>query len=122
MMKSLKFPIFLLLSALIISCSSGSYEKLPDGVVVSLTSSDDSAPQLVRVQVVTEDIFRVSATPESNLPNRNSLVVVPQQKETTPFTVTETGKTIEIAAEINKINALFNKSSRKRQRTKTKKG
>jgi len=98
-MKSLKFLIFLLLSALIISCSSGSYEKLPDGVIASLTSSDDSAPQLVRVQVVTEDIFRVRATPEATLPNRNSLVVVPQQTEKTPFTVTETGKTIEIATD-----------------------
>ncbi|MCK4749399.1 MAG: DUF4968 domain-containing protein, partial [Bacteroidales bacterium] len=45
----------------------------------------------------------VSATPESDFPHRKSLIIVPQGKEETPFTVTEANGSVVISTE--KISA-----------------
>ena len=65
----------------------------------------DGAARRVRVQVLGEELFRVSATPEPRFRDRESLVVVPQSGKT-PFTVTEKDGRICIAtaaltAEVN---------------------
>ena len=62
----------LLIVLLAAGCSRGGHE-----IVVQVESPDDG-PQIVRLQVLGEEIIRVSATPARRLNDRTSLVVVPQ--------------------------------------------
>jgi hypothetical protein len=49
-------------------------EKRPDGVIVSLDGGNATAPLKVRVQICSENIFRVLATPEADFSARPSLI------------------------------------------------
>ncbi|MBN2597854.1 MAG: DUF5110 domain-containing protein [Marinifilaceae bacterium] len=62
------------------SCSQPKYEKLENGVVVSLNKKEKTDAALVKLEVVTDEIIRVSSTPEKSFPTRESLVVLPQPK------------------------------------------
>ncbi|MCK4750730.1 MAG: DUF4968 domain-containing protein, partial [Bacteroidales bacterium] len=102
---------FLILCSITLSCCTGSYKETDQGIIVTLPSSKASAPHQVKIEVITEDIFRVSATPEDSFPGRNSLIIVPGQSFDVPYTVTETDKAVEIATEsIKAIVSLKNGS------------
>ena len=91
--------LFLVLISLCLACESGNYMETENGVIVSLSSPDASDPNLVKIEVINGYIFRVSATPESDFPHRKSLIIVPQGKEETPFTVTEANGSVVISTE-----------------------
>ena len=68
-----RFLIVLLFSmAAIVGCSSNSYEKIENGIIVKLDSSQ------IRLQVISADIIRVSATVEKTFPGDTSLMVIPR--------------------------------------------
>ena len=69
---------------------------MPDGVIITTAQKDKSAPRLVRLQVMDEGIIRVSATPESDFPGRNSLILVEQKEGAVPFDLTETDEGVEL--------------------------
>ncbi len=100
-MKFRTLSLFFLLPLIIHTCSPGvsTYEETPDGIIVSLASTGDSGPKLIRVQVITGDIFRIRATPDTAFPRRESLAVLPLEMNTPPFTVTESGKFVQVATE-----------------------
>jgi alpha-D-xyloside xylohydrolase len=103
-MKKIQLNVmFLVLISLFFACESGKYRETENGVIASLSPPDASAPNLVKIEVITDDIFRVSATPESDFPDRSSLIIVPQGKEETPFTVAEADGSVVIST--HKISA-----------------
>jgi alpha-D-xyloside xylohydrolase len=53
-------------------------EQRPDGVVIHLPQPPEDAPRLLRLQVVSDRIIRVQATPQDSFSTRASLMVVPQ--------------------------------------------
>jgi alpha-D-xyloside xylohydrolase len=62
-------------AALLVGCQSAPYKKMDDGVVVTLQAAGGgAAPQSVRLQVVCDDVIRVSATPERRFSERKSLI------------------------------------------------
>lgn len=75
----------------LISCSP-SWEKTTDGIVVKLDSKDSQATKAVRLQVITPEIIRVTATPKA-FSTEESLVVqkLPQVSD---WTVREEGDQI----------------------------
>jgi len=83
--------------------SHASWQQTKDGAVVTLADGDFKK---VRLQVIEEDIIRVTATPQqdfSNLPDTLMVVAEPQKTE---FSVSENGntlvlKTAEISAEVS---------------------
>ncbi len=79
-----------LFSALIFTgCKSGPYEKTSDGVVVTLKPANPQAVKNVRLQVINDDIIRVSATPKDKFSDRESLITVYDKTLTSGWDVSE---------------------------------
>ncbi|HZK69880.1 MAG TPA: alpha-xylosidase, partial [Paludibacter sp.] len=54
--------------------SSNTYQKNVDGIQISLKQKSSAAVKIIRLQVITDDIIRVSATPATKLPSITSLI------------------------------------------------
>ncbi len=105
MKKRLTYLMFA--GALFASCGDGVYETTDQGVIVHVKQADSlaTAPKLVRLQVVGEKIIHVSATADKKFADPQSLIVMDQQ-EKTPYTVSQLGDTITIATKCVKANVL----------------
>lgn len=67
---------------LLAGCASGPINKNKDGVTIKLIQNSPEATRLVRLTVIDEKIIRVSATPDEEFADNESLVVVPQKNYT----------------------------------------
>ena len=67
-----------ILVALFSACSSETYTTTGNGIIATVEASMESGPKRVRIEVITEDIIRVSASLEVPFPKRESLVVLPR--------------------------------------------
>src|SRR5688572_8852252 len=87
-MKKVGLAKIILFAGLIVSCSKpGSYEKLSDGIVVRLTNSQQA--KTIKLQVISDEIIRVVASPTDTFSNAQSLVVLPDLKTTSSWKVEE---------------------------------
>ena len=82
---------------------SQSFKKQSDGVLFELTKQKLTDPQWLKIQICTENIFRVIAAPEKSFSNRPSLMVEKTTWDQIPFTVKERGDWIEIATTQTKV-------------------
>ena len=82
---------------------SEGFQKQSDGVLFELTKQKPTDPQWLKIQVCTENIFRVIAAPEKSFSNRTSLMVEKTTWDQIPFTVKERGDWIEIATTQTKV-------------------
>lgn len=73
------------------------FEKLPDGVLLELKKEKESDPAWIKIQVCTDDIIRVIASPEKTFSTRPSLMVTKNEWAPVQWTVKENGDKIEIA-------------------------
>jgi alpha-D-xyloside xylohydrolase len=91
--------IFILTVVIVLNaaCSRESFTTTGDGIVVTLNPSTVSLPKMVRIEVINDGIFRVTATPEANFSNRQSLVTVPHETGGTPFTVSHDQESVSIS-------------------------
>ena len=94
-MKISRFTGVLLLSAMLGACGSGGYKSDKNGIVVNVDSKGENEVKKVRLQVLSDKIIRVSATPDNSFSNDTSLVVV-AQKERPEFKVEETDTTVSV--------------------------
>jgi len=97
-----QIPLYLICLSLItlqISCVPDSHQEIENGVIVKLPAYDKGVAHKVKIEVINQNIFRVSATPESTFPNRKSLIIVDQKEDKPRFTLTESKDFIEIATE-----------------------
>jgi alpha-D-xyloside xylohydrolase len=103
--------IFGLLAAtfLLASCGQQPYKKVGNGIIVPLAEPLANGAKQVKLEVVSDQIIRVSATPEANFPNRKSLVVLPQPSRKVAFNVDDLGETIQVSTQ--KINAFVVKKT-----------
>lgn len=75
-----------------------SFKKLDNGVLVELEQKDAGDPQYVKLQVVSDNIIHVIATPESAFANTQSLMVVDSAGKTgTEWTLSESGKDLVLS-------------------------
>ncbi len=75
---------------------SFSFEKLSDGVLFKLQKQLPTDPRMVKVQVCTDDIIRIVATPETTFSSRPSLMVQNPVWAPTPWTVNEHDGVVDI--------------------------
>ena len=70
----------LILLALLAACSDqkGFYEKTDHGVIVHLEKTNDQGAKLIRLEAVSDDIIRVTASPVDSFSGDKSLMVLPQ--------------------------------------------
>lgn len=105
-MKNIKIYLNLFLVLLLASCSPKAFEKVENGIILSINSNENNKTKKIYVEVLGEQIIHVSATPNSEFPKDSSLIIVPK-KRTTPFTVNETGDSIKLAT--SKLNVMISK-------------
>ncbi len=68
--------VYILLALLVLtSCQSGNIEKLSDGVIIHLNKKTATDASLVRLQVITDDIIRVTASPVDSFSTKKSLMI-----------------------------------------------
>jgi alpha-D-xyloside xylohydrolase len=84
----------IVLLLLITGCKKTAYQKTNDGIVVSLRQDTPQSAKKIRLQVITDDIIRVSAAPTDRLPETKSLITVYDQTKTTGWEVTEADSSV----------------------------
>ncbi|MDR0430560.1 MAG: DUF5110 domain-containing protein [Tannerellaceae bacterium] len=82
-MKSISSIFFSLLLALPLAAQTNGYKKLDNGIVVTLPDGGNNKTKTVRLLVVNDEIIQVTATPEKQLADKQSLIrVAPFQTNT----------------------------------------
>jgi alpha-D-xyloside xylohydrolase len=74
-----------------------SFEKQPDGILLEIKKEKASDPAWIKIQVCTDDIIRVIASPEKSFSKRPSLMVNKSGWIPVQWTIKEDGDKIEIA-------------------------
>ncbi len=75
-MKKWVFNISIIAGLMLASCNQSGYQASENGVTVKIKKSGKQPAQLVRVQVISDGIFRVSATPSETFIDPESLSVI----------------------------------------------
>jgi len=86
--------IAFLLPFFVLACNSGPYKKINGGIEVTVNQSDKLSTKKVRLEVVTDDIIRVTATPENSFPEKNSLITSFDSFKADGWEVMEDGENI----------------------------
>jgi alpha-D-xyloside xylohydrolase len=68
-------------------CRSWLYDQRSDGIVVTLPARESNAARAIRLQVINDDIIRVSITPDKHFPETKSLMAVYEQTQTGGWSV-----------------------------------
>ena len=103
---NMKNIFYCLLPGLLLgACSNKVYEKTGDSVIVKVQHKETGGPRLVRLQVMGDKLIHVSATADSKFADPQSLIVVPQKKQTS-FAVVQNGDTITVSTEEVKASVL----------------
>lgn len=95
-MKSKRIYLSLFAGLLFTACSVPQYQLTEDGVILSLRQENKTKANKLRVQVLSDEIIRVSATPDNDFPKDTSLVIVPGI-QTVPFEADDAGDSIMLS-------------------------
>lgn len=89
-------PVSLVCAGMLIlgACTGTNYNTNEDGITVKL--KNDHGTRLVRLQVFTDDIFRVSATHRKAFTDKESLSVILTPDKNRHWTTTKEGNTVQI--------------------------
>lgn len=101
------FVLFILLSLNLQALHA--YTKQPDGVLFEIKKQKDSDAKLVKIQVCSDEIIRVIATPDTSFSKRSSLIVNKTDWNYKNWSVNENGDIVEISTpklivKVNKKN------------------
>lgn len=82
------------------------YEKQKDGLLFHLKKENDTDAQLLKVQVIDENIIRVVASPTKSFSNRESLIIEKKKQKPVKWEVKKNNNVIELSTTklIVKIN------------------
>ncbi|MBN1481610.1 DUF5110 domain-containing protein [candidate division KSB1 bacterium] len=104
-----KWSKVLALFFILIHSSSLALEKIDDGIILKLEGAPPTAPKLIKIQVIAENIFRIVAAPDMTFSERPSLIVEKTAWPAVPFTVDEKDDMITVASKTTR--ARISKSS-----------
>jgi len=88
------FTVLTLLLALLCSCNNTLFHKTDDGIRISLTQSLKTETKSLRLQVITDDIIRVSASPDRLLKDPESLITAYKNTQKEGWDAVQKGDTI----------------------------
>ena len=90
-----------------LSAQAPAFEKLPDGVVVTLEKEKPTDARKVKIQVCTENIIRVTATPGDDFSTRPSLMIDKTELEPVKWSAKEKGGDVIVSTPglIIRVNA-----------------
>ncbi|MBN2180300.1 MAG: DUF4968 domain-containing protein [Sedimentisphaerales bacterium] len=105
-----RFGLFFIISAALLSgCISQSYEKQADGIMIKLKKQKPSDPNILKVEVCSESIFHIIASPKQSFSDRQSLIVERHNWENVPYAIKEKGNTVNIST--SKMTAKVSKKT-----------
>ena len=85
--------IVLFMFVALYGCGNGHFQKKQDGIVISLTQKNENDVQTICLQVISDDIIRVIASPDKNIKERKSLIALDSQQKT-KWNATQSGDSI----------------------------
>jgi alpha-D-xyloside xylohydrolase len=92
-MKSKRIQISLFAGLLFAACAAPQYQLTDDGVILNIRQKSKTEANKLRLQVLSDEIIHVSATPDDNFPKDSSLIIVPGI-QTVPFKIENSGDSI----------------------------
>ncbi len=95
----------LLLSAFTALAQSGSYRKLSDGILINVNSNAKNDARLIKMQVVTDNILHITASPVDSFVAEKSLMVLEATRPTVKWDVKELNGIVLLSTE--SINASY---------------
>lgn len=95
-MKSL-IKIFVLTAVFVLNLQSFAYEKQEDGIVIKFDKSVKTNVAVLKLQVISEKIIRVVASPVESFSDRPSLMVEKKEFPEVLWKVVENGELVEIS-------------------------
>jgi alpha-D-xyloside xylohydrolase len=87
---------FILMLSLISGCNTGNFKKLYNGVTVHLKETKDSDAKAVRLEVISDKVIRVTASPLKKITKTSSLVTVDNSPKPVKWTMEENGDNITV--------------------------
>jgi alpha-D-xyloside xylohydrolase len=93
------YTLAIIFSFLFLTMVSFALEKQPDGVLFELKKQKETDPQWLKIQVCTENIIRVIASPEKSFSSRPSLMVNKTNWEPVVWSTKEKGDWIELSTQ-----------------------
>ena len=108
-MKNVKLFVSTVMLAAATMVQAAGFVKNGNSVTIEVGSPKDGGAKIVRLQVMNDRIIRVQATCEEALPQKTSLMIVPQSTKAVSFDVTENGD--EVTVKAKEVKAVVNKSS-----------
>ncbi|MBR3471511.1 MAG: DUF5110 domain-containing protein [Prevotella sp.] len=92
----------LFVSTMLLGCSllasAAGFVKNGNSVTIEVGSPQKDGARVVRLQVMNDRIIRVQATSEAALPEKQSLMIVPQKSQKVSFDVTEDDASVTVKA------------------------
>jgi alpha-D-xyloside xylohydrolase len=80
--------------ASVVGCNCANFQKMPDGILISLNQSLPEAVRTIRLQVVNNDIIHVTASPSKKLPEIQSLITAYVKTQQSGWQVFEKNGTV----------------------------
>lgn len=107
-MKTLRAIITFVTLCFAVGIWANDYTIEGNYVTVKVKHPTATSPKLVRLQIINDKIVRVESTPENAFPNKESLIIVPQQSFT-QFSTSQVGENVEVVTKC--VYALVNTST-----------
>jgi alpha-D-xyloside xylohydrolase len=99
----LSLAVFLVLT----SCRRTSYEIQDDGIILQFKPTDIQNVRLLRIQVLSDDIFRVTATPGKTFASNESLSAILKPDKKKNWSVRESRDSLEIITRTTRVTVLL---------------
>ena len=91
------------------ACQNTAYKKTDNGIIVKLKKTDKNDAKLVKIEVVSDEVIRIIASPKPSIRKKNSLMVIDHENKKTEWQIEENEKSISVKTQ--KITAKINKST-----------
>ncbi len=89
--------------ASVVGCNCANFQKMPDGILISLNQSSPEAVRTIRLQVVNNDIIHVTASPSKKLPETQSLITAYVKTQQNGWQVSEKNETVVLETVTTKV-------------------
>lgn len=93
-MNRYKLIVLFFVVASVVGCNTSNYQKTSDGIIISLKQTSPNDVRSIRLQVVTDDIIRVTASPLKKISDDKSLITSYTETKTSGWDVIQKGDSI----------------------------
>ena len=81
--------LILLLPCLVLATPPGDYIKLADGIIVRIANAKSAAARLIKIEVIADNIFHVTATPLDSFYTETSLILDDKKRPAVKWEIKE---------------------------------